>query len=271
MDDAAIKEIGLSSNIPAILEHVNNVKSKVPVVVTPKDFSISSMEKYMDLASFYRMKFNTISINDFIAYCNDNISDTTKCFVDPEEMLAKAIFDLGTLTEPEHKHHTATLRLRKTAAYEAVLAVNGSHLDQRKACDWIEDWAESLQVFTRSGGALTAQVAANYLSDLTIETAKSVTSTVGSFSEGMSAMEKIEAKGADLAPGELHFKFTPYLGFEEEKLVLKVQLLTGGQKPEISFRITRLESFQEELSEDFKSLLRKGFGGELELYLGSAD
>lgn len=270
MDKSAIEQIQQSAVQGMLIEHLENIENNVPLIVSPDNFSVTNLEQYMEHRSSYRFSFQTKSIKDFIQYGKDFDRVGALCFVDSSNMGARTVFDLGTLDEPLHQNHKASLSLDKTAAFLALLDVNGNRMGQKQASDFIEDWADDIVVFNTSGDAMSPTQAANSLRDLTIETARSINTKVGDYSEAMSAMEKVEAKNKNSLPGEITFNCTPYLHLKERSFKIRVSLITSGDRPALTFRIIKLEPTREEIAEEFKGILVAGFAkAKTKVYMGS--
>jgi len=271
MDESAIDKIQETVTQDSLVEHLNSRNTHVPLLVAPNNFNVNDLERYMKNRSSYRFSFKTKSINDFIQYGKDFDKDGAACFVDSPSMVARTIFDLGTLEEPLHQKHTASLGLDETAAFSKLLSMDGARLSQKQASDFIEDWEENINVFSTDGDYMGAKAAAASLRNLTIEAAREVNSKVCDYSESMSTMEKVEAKDKHLLPSEIKFTCVPYLHLEERTFIIRVSLLTGGDVPQLTFRIIKLESIKEEIAEEFKGILIDGFDGcETKVYMGSA-
>lgn len=270
MTKDAIQHIQEAGNIPAVIKQVDEAQTQVPVTVIPDSMDIQSLEHFMPNASRYRLAFGTTSISDFIDYNKEHDQKGATCFVDAEYMKAKSIFDLGTVEAPGHKENQATLALKKTSAFRAICNINGDKLPQKAAGEFIEDWADNLIAFTKSGDTMTPMQAAKSLQDLTIESAREVNSQVDDFGANMSAMERIEAKNQDLIPAEIQFTCDPYNGLRERKFKLRVGILTGEDKPKLVFRIMQLDAIEEELADEFKQKLADNFNElELKTFIGS--
>jgi uncharacterized protein YfdQ (DUF2303 family) len=144
-------------------------------------------------------------------------------------------------------------------------------LSQKNAAEFLEDWEDNLQVFNQAGESMTIHQATKALRDLTIESAREVNSQVNDFSESMSAMERIEAKNQSSLPSAIVFKCVPYLALSEREIVIKVSLITGGEKPTIGLRLVRIDAIEEEIALEFKELLVAAFEAlTLDTYLGQA-
>lgn len=270
MEKSAIEQIQLSASIPELILHLDEKKTHVPTMVTPNSFNVQSLEQYMKNRSSYRFAFQTKSIKDFIQYGEDFDMPGAGCFVDSSSMVAKTIFDLGTLEKPLHQQHKSLLVLDETAAFAKLLSVDGSRISQKQASDFIEDWAENVMVYAKDGDFMNSKLAAASVRDLTIETARAVNSKVDDYEASMSTMEKVEAKNKHLLPSEIYFKCVPYLHLEERTFVIRVSLITGGDVPQLTFRVIKLESIKEEIAEEFKDILVDGLKAcKTKVYMGS--
>ncbi|MPW31842.1 DUF2303 family protein [Agarivorans sp. B2Z047] len=270
MDKSAVQQIQESANIPAIIEQVSNAGATVPSVVIPDSMSITSIENKMEFAARYRQSYNTPSITDYVSYSKKFDQDGAICFIDPDRMFAKTIFDLGTDVKPKHKEHTGKLTLKKSAAFAALLEKDGEKLQQKSAGEFLEDWSDCIRVFSKSGDPMNSALAVLSLQNLTIESAREVNSKVDDFGEQMSAMERIEAKNQDEIPAAIKFTCTPYQGLSERTFEMRVGILTGSDKPVVVFRILRLEAEMELISDEFKGILVEEFKDQtLETYIGT--
>lgn len=231
------------------------VKTKSNLLALPSGISLKDLEEHMPTRDSYRFAFATKSINDFGEYCKEFDKEGAKCFVNSDYMRANTIFDLGTEEVPLHQRHNAKLQLDKTAAFKALLNINGDHLSQKNAANFVEDWADNIVVLSKHGEEMTINQAAKQLREITIEQVSNLDSKVDDFGESMSAFEKIEAKNQELIPATIEFTCDPYHGLSKRVFTVRVSILTGGQKPEISLRIIKLEAQEEDMAEEFKEIL----------------
>lgn len=262
----------------ATLERVNievaAAETQVPLAAVPESIRLSSLENYMPNAARFRMGYRTTHINDFIDYLKHYDTQGATCFISPNTMSAKTIIDLGTLHEPGHKEHSAELKLKRSAAFDALLnaATERRGLSQKAAGEFIEDFSEHLRIFSKEGDTMTPAEASRSLQDLTIERARNVNSKVDDFAASMNAMDSIEAKNQHLLPAEILFKCIPYSGLEERQFKLRVSILTGDDKPRISLRIIKFETIEEEMAEEFRDkIVGETEGLHVKTYIGSED
>lgn len=269
MDKSAVDHIQKTANIPAILDQLANVGVSGPVAIVPHDFKVESLEGYMEHASRYRMKFETTNIDDFVKYNEAFDVEGATCFVDAESMKAKTIFDLGDTAKPGHKSHSASIQLKKNAAFRAMLKHGDERLGQKQVADFLEDWDASITVTGKSGEDMTPRAAASIIRDISIEAARTMNSQVDDFSESMSAMEKIEAKAKGDLPAFIKFTCTPYPCLTERTFVMRVSILTGSEKPVLTLRVLKLEQIEEEIAIEFKDKLAENLKeATIKVYLG---
>jgi len=250
---------------------LSNIKTKSNLLAVPSGISLKDLESHMPTRDSYRFDFSTKSIKDFGEYCKEFDKEGAKCFVNSDYMRANTIFDLGTEEAPLHQHHSAKLQLDKTAAFKALLNINGEHLSQKAAANFVEDWADNISVLCKAGKPMTISQAVKQLREITIERMASVDSKVSDFGESMSAMEKIEAKNQDIIPATIEFTCHPYHGLVNRAFTVRVAILTGGSKPEISLRVIKLEAQEEDMAEEFKEILVNTFkDSELKTFIGES-
>lgn len=258
MDKSAIAHIQQSSGITEILSAIKEQKTQVPLMLAMDNMKVSSLEDYMPNASRYRLCFRTDSIEDFLEYNTLHDQEGASCFIDPDQMSAISVFDLGTVDLPGHMQNKAKLELIRSSQFRAVWNINGDHLRQKEAGEFIEDWADNIVAYALDGEKMLTTKAVRSLQNLTIESAREVNSTVSDFGESMTAMERIEAKDKDNIPAFIDFTCEPYRGLPKRTFRLRVGILTGGDKPQIKFRIIQAEQAQEEMAKEFKKILVEG-------------
>ncbi|KZX00103.1 hypothetical protein JL49_13510 [Pseudoalteromonas luteoviolacea] len=253
----AVQHIQETANAAHFTEQLQD--TNVPLALVPDSFKVQNLEMFMAVRSRLRLNFKTESINDFVAYSIEHGNDDSGCFIDSSTMSAETVFDIGTTEVPLHQDHKAIVALKKTGPYKALLATSDDSLSQKTAAEFIEDWSDLITVSDMNGGDMAPAIAAQRLRDLSIDSARQLNSKVEDFGASMSAMDSIEAKNKDTLPNQITFKCEPYNGLGEFSFTVRVGILTGGDRPKISFRILRLESTQEEITERFKELLTTEF------------
>lgn len=270
MDQAAIQQIQKTANMVKMNEELQKTKTKNPVFLAPTEFKIFNLEQHMEFRTSYRFNFDTTNIDDFIKYAEEYITLGSKCFVNADRMTAKSIFDLGTEGLAKHQNHTGDLTLKKLSDFQALLNVDQMKLSQKEAGNFLEDYADNIQAYTKDGAEMANSLAAQSLYDMTIEQARTVKSQVSNFGESLSAMEKIEAKNQDKLIAGFNFLCEPYMGLKARTFKVRLSILTGSDVPKISLKIIGLEKHQEEMSEEFRDQLVNAFTDtEMKVFIGS--
>lgn len=263
----------LLSNEVAASNALNAQTKGLPLLATPKNFDLKSIEHLQETRQRFRGLFSTASIDDFLNYSTNQELDNTSIFIDADNLKAEAIFDLGDTELPLHCDHRATYQPRKTAAYMAIHRIRNERLSQKDLTDFIEDWLdEAIPVVVLPNGnhePLRASQAINSIRTIKIEERSSQTHTEGNFSASRSAMDEIEASSnVDVLPDFLVFNIVPYEGFLSRPIHLKVNLLTGGDKPYFGLRWVGEEAQKEAISNELVETLQQGLPDGLKVYRG---
>lgn len=271
MDHTAIKLIQDSAAAVALSgDALVDVRAHTPVVALPDNFKVQSLEKYLDGRVRFRASFRTAHINSFAAY-HEQHDMAAPMFIDPDEMAAVAIYNLGDEGVPGHGDHTATLKLEKTAPFKAFLrlASNSPH-SQRAIAEWVEDWRDYVHAYDANDAEIPPARLAATLRTIDIESARKVTSTEEDFSATRSALESIEAKsGAGSLPKYLVFTCEPYLGLPAQQFAFRVGILTGDKDVKFSVRRIQEEADTEATAEAFVSAIRSWAPAKTAIYQGT--
>jgi len=248
-----------------------NVESDTPAILLQKDVNIQSLEFLQDGRSRFRGKMSTRSIDDFALYATKQSG--SECFIDAERMAAEMFFNLGDYDDPGHADHTAILRLQKTSAFNAVLAIDHKEQGQRGIAEWLEDWHANLKAFDADDNELPLKQAINNIRGITVDLARQESHEVGDFKAQKSALETIEAASkSGVLPKMFVFDCEPYPGIEAREFYLRMSLLTGDGKPKFVLRIVRLDDHVEAMAQEFKDAIVQSFGGDpAQVYVGSFD
>jgi uncharacterized protein YfdQ (DUF2303 family) len=263
-----LQKTEIVKDVQSNIDSNNGLRSTLLAV--PQGVDIENIERYNDFRDSYRYKFETTSMSDFANYSIEFEGEGSKCFIDSENVSAKAVLDLGTKEKPLHQEHTATLTLVKTSAYNSILGVSGRKLSQIEASNFIEDWSDNIVVYGQNDNAMSISQSSKRVKEITLEQISNRESQVGDFSETQSSFEKIEAKNQETMPSYINFTCQPYSGLGERLFTLRLQILTGEDKPKISMRIVKLEAQKEDIAKEFKEKIQEYFKGtEISTFIGS--
>ena len=201
----------------------------------------------------------TAALASFVGYTREHAELGTSVFVDADTMRATAILNLGTPFEPGHADNKAIYTPEKTAAYLALLgmAYSGTH-KQATVAEFLEDWPELIKCFN-ADGEITPPKAIADIRKMSIESIRKAESSVQSLSESRSAFETISATSADPLPTHIYFTCQPYANLAERLFVLRLGVLTGGDKPMVGLRIVKAEQHQEEMATELVKLVLQQF------------
>jgi uncharacterized protein YfdQ (DUF2303 family) len=240
----------------------NRIYTDTPAVL--HNGNIVSLEKLNNFRSRFRGAFGTSVLSEFAAYLKANPGGVG--FIDPKMCTAKMFLNLGTPGLPGHADWTATLWLDNTAAFAAVLAIDGRQQSQRSLVEWMEDWSGNLRQV--DGGSISGVV--SLVRALTIKSNSEVTHTDKDFGAKKSALEEIEARSTSAIPTHVNFRCAPHVGFQDRDFPLRLSIITG-EKPALVLRIVSKEALFEEIANEFKDLLIKAVGDAASMTIGSFD
>lgn len=267
-DKEAIEALQYGGGIYQAGEMVGRAFRNESIVALPEHFSMRDLEQYLPNRRRMRGHMSTLALSDFATYVKTNAEDGAAVFVDPDEMSATAVLNLGSPKAPGHTDNRATVKLKKTAAYSALKAhANGQAINQAKAAEFLEDWPGEIRCFNDQGD-ITQPKAIAAIRKLSIESMRKLESSEQSLSASKSAFEQVQATSADPIPTTIYFVCEPYHGLESRQFVLRLGVLTSGEKPSISLRIIKQELHDEEMANEFADLAREALGSELPVLIG---
>lgn len=252
--------------------HLNDIHGLAcPTALLPQNTSVESLERYSLERFRFRGAMDTTSIDDFVRYSVGYAQedDKARCFIDADNMLARSIFNIGTLDNPGHADNVASIKLKKTAPFRALLAINGDHLNQKQIAEWLEDWSDYLLAFDASGNTMTIAQAAQAVRRVTIQQATQADHEDSDFSGKKSLMQSIEASSKEVMPVAFEFKCVPYEGLGERRFSLRNSLLKSSD-PIFVLRIVQLEAQEEAIANEFRDLLVGKFDGKpVDTFIGN--
>ncbi|AXI83141.1 DUF2303 family protein [Xylella taiwanensis] len=243
-------------------------------IALPENYNLHYLEKFYERRFRFRGALETKSIADFVQYVKTK--DKSEGFIDADTLSAKVFFNLGTSAEPGHADWTAALTLQATAAYKALLSIDGRALNQRQLIDWLEDWAPLLSAFMsafsqEAGDLIPLTTAITAIRKLTIKATSESEFTQGDFKVSRSKFDAIEARSSLGLPTGFTFTFTtePYLGLPSRTFRLRLSVLTEDDKPSMVLRIVQREAHEEAITQDFKTVLFRELDGVATLTIGT--
>lgn len=221
----------------------------IGVVALPEKFKLHDIEAMLPARRRQRGNMSTSCIDSYCSYTEAHAELGTTVFV-ADDMTARTVLNLGDQNNPGHADNLASLVLVKTAAYEAMLQINGKGIAQKDAAEFLEDWSDQLQFFrgTDPEETISRGQAIAAVRKITIDAVRKLESTSENLSESASAFEQVTASSKDPLPALVYFSCIPYEGLQERTFVLRLSILTGDEKPRIVLRIQRLQLHIEEMA-----------------------
>jgi uncharacterized protein YfdQ (DUF2303 family) len=267
MDKSAIEQIQQNPTVAKLLSALS--RTDEPVIALPGDYQLESLEIFMAGRSRFRGKLHTNSIGDYARYVTAHDCDGAACFIDESKMTANTIFNLGDADAPGHGDFIASLALKQTAEYQALLKLNGERCTQKDLAEWLEDWINHISFFDGEDHLIDTKRGISAIRKLTIEASRKEDHSAQNFAGSKSTLEKIEASSELGIPHEIQFRCVPYDGLSDRSFKCRLSIITGGAAPGLTVRIKRLEREQQEMADEFRNELTGRFD-ELKLgcYLG---
>lgn len=237
------------------------------VAALPSDFTLHDLERFMPMRSRQRGIMTTRFIVPFAEYAIAYAGRGATAFVNPDDMTATAVLDLGTTDQPGHADNKAKLVLNQTAAYAALLHITSSPRNQQEVAEFLEDWAEEACCFDEQG-AIKTPLAIAAVRKITIESAQKVESDAQILSATRSAFESIRASSKDPIPTLIHFTCQPYADLAERTFTLRLSVLTGDKAPKLVLRMQKAETHSEEMANELARRIEDAIGTELPVLVG---
>ncbi len=253
MDSSAIKRIEelADRELP---------ETDVPAVIVPEGCKVESLEQFFDRPKAMRQEFRTERLQDFLTYVEKEAhADDSAVFVRPDGDGATAVIDFGRQVNPLWGRHRASLSLRKTPEFQTLVDVCDTHLSQRGLTDWLEDWHHILTPRFKNGEeseAMPISKAIAAIRRVKIEASASSTHEHGNFNASQSSMEQVEARsGAGDLPSEFLVHCPVYPETAPRGITVRMQLLTGDDKPRFRLRIMRQEQLMKDVSQEIEQTI----------------
>ncbi len=239
-------------------------------IVVPNDYKVIGLENYQDAPYRFRGKFSTTLLAEFAAYINACGTIDSGIFVDPEQVLASAVINMGSDTQPMWGDHKAALSLKKLPEFVSVLERNGMALSQQDLVDFCEDQRECIQFIDASRNNLDFSASINAIRRLTISATQNNEFAVGNFNASHSSMDAIEVKaaGAEIPLGFI-FNCIPYDGFSARPLLCQFRASTDVKTVTLRYRVGRLDNEINKISQEFKQLLQEKITVNCKFYVGT--
>jgi len=253
----------------ALIAEGKELGTYTPTIVLPEGAKVVNLEQYSSGRSRFRGTFSTSSLQDFSTYVIDRNVDDAKGFINQDEMSCSVLFNLGSEEVPGHADDRAVLKLKPTAAYQAVQAISGRAMSQKDMSDWIEDWHSTLTAVGDELQNIPLAKAIAAVRTITVKASSESDHTVSETRASRSAMDAIEATSKETLPTSLIFSAVPFEGLQLREIILRISVITSGAQPVLKLRWVGEDVQREEIAQEFKSVLDAQIGEAAKLALGS--
>lgn len=252
----------------------NNVKEAVltswGATALHEDYKVHDLEHLLPCRRRARGTMSTAYVGPFAQYATAYADPGAAVFVDAEHMAATAVLDLGTKETPGHTDHRAKLQPTKTAAYAALLTLNGRAQSQQTLAEFFEDWGSvAVLNFFTPDGEISMGKALAAIRRITIENLRKVDSEEQQLSANRTAFESVKASSQEPIPTTIYYTCKPYADLVERTFVLRLSILTGEKAPSLVLRIQNLEAHIEAMGSEMAELVRTAISGAMPVLLGS--
>lgn len=264
----------------------NEELQKHGLAIVPSGYKVEDLSPYMKEPRFYKARFKTHLIDAFTNYCIEAVNavghlmdEEFNCYVQAwhgatDTISAQITFDKGTPARPGHGHNTASLSLRRTPLFDAVLKIEGQILTQDDLIEFLEDWHPEL-----SGTRNDEEVP---ISQVITAIRRFKTKITGEKEEVKEHLKASQSKFAELdasdnpLPSHIVATGVAYDGLEPVDMAMRLSVNLKTDHPTtFKLRMTRRDKFQAELERDFVEQLSTGFTEpehySINLVIGSLD
>ncbi|WP_249584357.1 YfdQ family protein [Pseudomonas viridiflava] len=253
----------------ALIAEGKDLGTSMPTVVLPEGAKIVNLEQYGAGRSRFRGTFSTSSLADFAKYVIDRAVADAKGFINQDEMTCSVLFNLGNDEVPGHADDRAVLKLKPTAAYQAVQAISGRAMSQKDMSDWIEDWHSTLSAVGDDLQNIPLAKAIAAVRTISVKTTSENNHTVSETRASRSAMDDIEATSKETLPTSLIFSAVPFEGLQLRDIILRISVITSGAQPVLKLRWVGEDVLRDEIAQEFKSVVESKVGDAAQLALGN--
>lgn len=247
----------------------DQVETLVPIYAMPEGARFEDLEKFGGAPLFMRAQYTTERISDYVAYlASENQQGNTSVFVDPDGSGSEAVIDMGNHDNPQWARHRATLEMKHTSEFQALLdASNATHC-QRGLVEFLEDNAHVIQSYA-GDEAISIGQAISAIRKVDIAATANAGFEENDFQRKRTHMEEIEAKskGGKL-PTRIEFKTAPFVETESRTINVRIYLHTGGQEPAFKIRIVAREHMLREVADEIELRLREKLDSVVPVYVG---
>ena len=266
-----------NAQIVAELVQQQDMRLKNPdaksLVSVPEGYKLQNTESNQAYRNRFRGTFSTTSLQGFADYISQRDS-ADKCFVDNtsvNQLSCQAIFNLGDELVAGHADDTANLVLKITNEFAALR--KNQRLTQKELIEFVQDYAYCLSFHESVDGEVAEKMslatAINAFRNVTIKTAREMTSDVRDMSSTKSALEHIEADSAVKLPGFIVMNAPAYDDLPAVGITARLSVITDDDNVRFGVRIVGEHKLLEDSADFFIDLIKDVVPKDLPVYAGT--
>lgn len=243
------------------------------LVSVPDGYHLKDTEEHQQWRNRFRGSFATTSLQGFADYVSQRAS-ADKCFVNNtnvNQMSCQAIFNLGDEALAGHADDTANLILKITNEFAALR--KNQRLTQKELIEFVQDYAYCLSFHESVDGEVAEKMslatAINAFRNVTIKTAREMTSDVRDMSSTKSALEHIEADSAVKLPGFMVMNAPAYDDLPVVAITARLSVITDDDNVRFGVRIVGEHKLLEDSADFFIDLIKDVVPEGLPVYAGT--
>lgn len=271
IDKSAVEALQQAEAIKEASEVVRLALQGDDAAALPDNFSVHDLERFRSTRRRAVGFMSTSVVDSFFEYSKTHQEEGASIFVNPDEMTATTFLNFGKSSTPGHCDNLAQLKLKKTAAYTALIAhATGSRLSQASVSEFFEDWAGMAIFSNEDGTVIESKKAIAAFRKLTIESLQKLEASEQQLGASRSTFESVKASSENGIATTIEFRCRAYEALEARSFMLRLSVITGPEKPAIALRIQNHELHQEEMATELSNIIKEKFADiQVPVLLGS--
>lgn len=272
-DAQAIKAISQADSCTNVRHSLQlAIEDGTGLVLAPSDFKLHDLENMLPHPRRMTGKFKTQSLGAFIRFVDVSANkDSSRIFVEPEDMSATAIIDYKDGEKPGHRDYTATFKAERTPELVALFSILDQRRTQQSIVEFCEDWLSYISFQDADGLQLDTKRTLGALRSITIKEAREVESQVESLSQTRSAFESVAAVSKQhQLPSFVTFTCVPYVGFQSRAFRARISMTTHNDNLLLTMRAILLDQHVQQMGDELVAkLMQELSSGGIPIFMGS--
>ncbi|MEO5350211.1 MAG: YfdQ family protein [Magnetococcus sp. YQC-3] len=277
IDTNTINYIERNALAVAALEHLIAQKDNasegdkvVDGLILPKDYELKSFETLLKQPLNYKLKLQTTSLADWLAYTASHANEDSGIFIDKENMSAKALIDMGNPTTPQWGYHQANLQLTTTPEYHTLIEANNKTFAQQSFIELLQNLEGSIAFYVeheingenedQADDEIPYKKALQYFRRLSSQSIKNFEQSQHDNKSSATAEQSYEIKSNGQKPINKIVMTSPvYEGLPATTLTARLRYDTSNEGVKIALRIPMLSQLLENRAQAFKNIIDNNF------------